>query len=159
MNNPTLNLLPSDACGYHLIGLMYVLAGDLESSEALETLLRRWRAINWTDPAFIQFSEEMRAGMPNLTPDQESALQPSPLAIINALSERLAQGAEAMASTLPAFSKAVERFQKVSGFNVKLLDYIGKMTDLHIEMRDRLEMLDVDVSPYALPDLPSAPEL
>jgi len=143
----------------HLIGLKHALAGDLESNEALETLLERLKRINWNDPVFIQFSKEMREGMPKLTPEQEAASVPSTREMLHFQNEQLAQRDETMSSLLPALRKSAEDFQKISDFSSELLSYIKKLLELHIKMQDQLELLGVDARPYALPKIPNGPKL
>ena len=47
----------------------------------------------------------------------------------------------------------------MKGFQQAFLDYTLKIVETHYKMRDHLEMLSADVSPYQLPEFPKAPNL
>jgi hypothetical protein len=115
----------------YLMGLQYAMAGDMESALLVEQLMVRWREISWDDPAFIAVSREMQTqgGLP-LGSDEESAIGLRSMAY--ALIQKNAELSEMMQRTLP------------------LLDRLKEVTEQHREMRDHLEMLGADTTPYAL---------
>lgn len=146
MNETPQNLSPELASYAHLAALKYALAGDVESGAPLETLFHRLGEINWNDPAFIQFSEQVRTGLPKPDPDQAGAPAPSPGEIIWVLKEYFAEKAEDR-SVLKSKLQTI-----VKGFD-HALAMIKTLTDLHQKMSDRLKALDVDISEYKLPEL------
>lgn len=159
MNDSSDNLFSEAACFSLLIGLSYVLAGDLESADALETLHQRRKAIQWNDPAFLQLSEEMRSGMPELKPGQKESMMPSTDALVYALTARIAEGEEAMAAVLPSMRTAGDRLSKIYSYCNALLAWARTASDLHQQMRDSLDLLQADTASYILPDLPEDPKL
>jgi len=143
MNESLYNLSDRQACLNHLICLNYLLAGDLESSEALETLMCRAKTIDWDSSSFVQLSEDMRVGMPKFIPDAEGKLFPFLLAALHFQRERLTEQEEAI-SIATSFLKSMIKNRDDA---VKLLRAV---VELNLKMRDCLETLGADTSPYTL---------
>lgn len=150
---------PDYLCLCHIVGLRYLLAGDLESKEHLDRLSERIQTINWNDPEFVRFTEEMRADPIKLTPEQAEELRPDLLALIHVMQEKLAvqdealhqnvnflQGQNAKLATLLDQQKDVAKKQE------KLDRYGEALGELAVRMRDRLEILGDDMSKFQLPD-------
>jgi len=144
---------PEQLLFFYIVGLRYTLAGDLESTEHIDFLEQRWRSIRWDDPEFIQTTDEMRAGVPKLTPQQEKSLQAPLLALLNTMSERIASHSETdqiNAIQLKSIKDMV--IQSQVQFD-RLLNFTKKLNDVAIKMRDRLELLHDDVSVFEFPEL------
>jgi hypothetical protein len=143
----------------HIAGLKYAMAGDMESVELLAQLEERRHAIQWDDPAFVQMSEEMRAPLPSMTPQQEAEQQTSLLALLHVQTQRLAANDETASSLVPTLKKILiktEGIKKQSNeliaLNSKCVNLLDKILDLHALMKDKLQMLGVDTAEYEIPD-------
>ena len=141
----------------HLAALKYIMAGDLESLAPLEALEERFRAIDWNDPTFIAFSDEMRSGVPKLTPEQEASLRPSLLSLIHAMNEKIARDNETATALMPQLEKMIEvqnnQSEQAGQFIKRVTAFASALLDLHSKMIAQLETLDVDTSAYKLPKL------
>ena len=134
---------PAGICFGHFISLRYLLAGDLDSMKPLDELEQRLLVINWNDPEFVRFTEEMRIGVPKPAVDQEASL----LSILYSQNEALGRGTEIgadMAAFLRALAKSIEEYRVL----------ICTLFDLHKKMLSHLELLGADTSPYMLPEQP-----
>jgi hypothetical protein len=139
-------------CFGHIASLKYAMAGDMESVDLLRELERRLRVIEWENPAFIQLSEEMRAPVPKLTPDQEKELQPSLVELVYVQMERIASDSEAAAAQIPMM-KTLLALQNDAGEQQKrLINLLAKFGELYVQMNDRLQLLGVDTAEYEIPD-------
>jgi hypothetical protein len=162
MDQPLSNYPPKTECFLHLIALKYLLAGDLESIEPLELLDARRVAIDWSDPKFIEFSEELRAGVPKLTSEQEATLRGPLLHLVQLLIEKNSEGAEIIRSQInPDLESRIEFTQRmqaqydelkktVASDSKRATRTIEKLTEMHVKMRDHLEMLNADITPYEI---------
>jgi hypothetical protein len=160
MNETPSNYTPEQVCLFYIIGLRYALAGDLESIEHVDFLERRWRSIRWDDPEFIRFTEEMRANVPKLTPEQEEPLEAPLQALLHAMTERIASHNETDTINAVAIRKMIEQMhqciaageQSNANFD-RLAIYAKELTEMAFKMRDRLEMLHDDVSVFKFPEI------
>ena len=96
------------------------------------------------DPDFKTFSEDMRAPLPQLTPEQEIELHPKLVELIHVQTERITADNEAAAALIPAMKNNV-------AMTLKMMGLLNKFVDSHGRMIAKLEMLDVDVTPYKIP--------
>jgi hypothetical protein len=163
MNESSSEKSPSDECFLHLLALQYLLAGDVESLEPLNLLEARRRAIDWDNPQFMEFSQQARAGVPLLTPDEVAASQPSLLHLLYAVLERKNNDDDIIRSeVIPNLKKQIEQqlllnqaWEENSHVWASALKLITKLVEVHQKMRDQLELLGADISPYEIdPETP-----
>ena len=127
----------------HRYALSYLLAGDLESIEALEIISERIRTIDWTDREFLQFTAEMRAGMPQLTEEEEKSFQKPAMAMVHVLLEQLIASREssmALRKTLIEANRA--------------LAFLKGLIAVHQRSIDRLHLLGDDIESHEFPKYP-----
>jgi hypothetical protein len=162
MNDIPAPKLPlKDSCFLSLIYLKFAMGGDVESVELLRQLFDRYSAIEWDGPQFLADSEAMRGAQTVRMPDISDA--DAYRAMVDIQGEQIASRDETIVSMKPslvnaleALKKGIEHDQKQAKFTSDLFDYIHKLIALHRLMRDQLEMLHADTSPYEFPALPKA---
>jgi hypothetical protein len=154
------NISTSEAQGKalsYLRALAYLMAGDLESSESLEHLFERARSISWDDPDFINFSEEMRAGTPQITAEEEVKLSAPLSSLIYAASQRIASDSEAFKTYQWALKKMVKDRAIFDEYLPKIHFFARDCMTLSVQLLDRLQVLGDDVSHYPVPQIPPIP--
>ena len=154
MNNPSDPVDTKGASLLHLFGLRFLLAGDLASAEHIDSLLERIAVIDWNDPEFARFTEEMQTGTPHLTLEQEASLGPSLSALVYAANERIAADGELLSSSRWALEKMLKHRRQLDSYLTKVVDYTCAVLQVSSLMKTRLQALGVDVSDFQLPPLP-----
>lgn len=154
------NPSPGDECLTRLIFLKHALAGDLESTELIDQLIKRVPTIDWDNPEFIKFTEEMRVGTPELSTEQKADPGLSLMALIHAQGELLACHSEdnavriAETKALWASLKAYSGQVKITNDLVsRLLRFADRAMEIHSKMYTQLELLGADISTYQLPPI------
>jgi hypothetical protein len=153
MSETPQNLLPLDACTFHLVSLNYLLAGDLDSVAAIDLLLRRVSAIDWNAPDFIESSEQMRAGLNSPPPGATEFPEHMLRAILHTQGEALSEIIEERRVRLIQMKEFKEQLQTIIGNDKRIQKFADALLSLAIRMRDRLELLNDDVSDFKFPEL------
>ena len=152
----------------HLAGLRYLLAGDLESTEHIDLLTTRIDTIPWDDPNFIRFTEEMRVGLLNITPE---CAEENAGVLLDLLNFFLSERAEANENLQLVKAKFLEYAGLVNKAHKQVTDlilanaskankqvtalttFVEQALPIFESMRDRLEVLGDDVSKFELPPI------
>lgn len=133
---------PPDTPLLFIASLKYALAGDMEAVDLLNQLEARARAVNWDDPEFKKFTEEMRAGVA-IPAVPELDLQSLLKATVHHQSEGIAERDEALRRGAKALESSGE-FSTAAGA------FIGDLLKQRAEMLDQLRLLDAETSHYVL---------